>query len=110
MSERTIHMSGRPPVVINDREWPEIARAHWFDGATKETSRERAWVRVRRHPDGRMLIYGLRSGVSSEDRKVGYLVNVGASTDEIASIVRSTCAIVGVEEQAIFDSLPPEAV
>jgi len=59
---RTITLTGRPPVRITEADWPQIAigseYAHDGDLECQANRRTKIWIRVRRHADGRSLIYG----------------------------------------------------
>lgn len=109
--EHVIHLTGRPSVRIDDEEWPVIGRATWpTDKAESGRSVDRAYVRVRRHDDGRTIVYGLRAEGSYE-QKVGFLLDAGqTSVAEITEAIHKACALVGIEPQQVFDDLPPETL
>lgn len=72
----TIALSGRPPVRIVKTEWPIIASAKTWDNAL-EVQADRIWtLTVRRHADGRAIVYGIfRSAYQNEpDRRGGELL------------------------------------
>lgn len=102
--ETTIHLTGRPPISIKTSEWPVIARYTWPE-SDPEKSTERAYVRVRRHADGRTIVYGLRAR-GAQEQMVGFLVRDYA----VADAIRNACAQVGLEPQGVFDDMPPEAL
>ena len=91
---RTITLTGRPPVRIRQADWPLIARAgnaRW-DGqyrfqATRITD---VAIRVRRHADGRMVVYGIYDyetkwqGERDVRIRAGYLLPAG--DDPVAAI------------------------
>jgi len=58
----TITLTDRPPVKINENDWPVRASASWKDwDNTYECQANRtwsAWIKVRQHIDGRTLVYG----------------------------------------------------
>jgi hypothetical protein len=60
---RTITLTNRPPVRINDDNWPKIASAkrHFYDGQYEFQSdrHTRYWLTVRQHEDGRTIIYAV---------------------------------------------------
>lgn len=66
MSEtRTITLTGRPPVRINEGDWPMIASAcddeHDGEVECQANCRSRWAVRVRQHQDGRAIVYATYS-------------------------------------------------
>lgn len=106
--ETTIHLTGRQPVRIRPEEWPTIARAEWSSGDRPETSEERAYVRVRRHADGRTIVFGLRAR-GKQEHMVGFLLEgaeVGVAG--VTQAIKNAAAMVGIEPQDVFDDLPPE--
>ncbi len=69
MSTRTITLTRRRPVTIDTADWPEIACAGWdswtgsadkvlYDQASGRGEIDRCTIRVRKHADGRRIIYG----------------------------------------------------
>lgn len=91
---RTITLTGRPPVKVREDEWPRIAegRYEWRDGeyrpqATREVD---LWIRVRRHADGRAIVYGGYSYESAWQHEENRRVRVGIMTqpdDDLASAI-----------------------
>ncbi len=86
---RTITLSTAAPVRIRDAEWPFLSQAMTTEreGTDQE---ETTWLKVRRHADGRSLVYG---GVDARwtrskfpDRRAGELVEPGG--DVVAAIWR----------------------
>ena len=59
---RTVTLIGRPPVKLVEADWPEIAKGDydaWNGEVRAQANRKWAgWIRVRRHADGRTLVYG----------------------------------------------------
>jgi len=60
---RTITLTNHPPVRIREADWPVIAHGYFrdHDGREHECQANRWWradVRVRRHADGRAIVYG----------------------------------------------------
>ncbi len=84
MPRRTITLSDRPPVEIDEEKWPLVARSNYeleFDRRPYRTWR----LHVRQHADRRALVYGTYrlNGEFSErgedDRKAaGVLLDAGA--------------------------------
>lgn len=67
--KRTITLTGRPPVTINEDAWPLIASArdHEHDGQVEcQANRQSKWfIGVRQHDDGRAIIYATYSYTSN---------------------------------------------
>ena len=65
MKKRTITLSNRPPVRINEEDWPLIASArdNEHDGQVEcqSNSRSRWFIGVRQHGDGRAIVYATYS-------------------------------------------------
>lgn len=125
--QRTITLTGRAPVRIVEEEWPVLARA---DGDSAAASIRRDYarheqaagqgelddyaLRVRRHADGRVLVYGLCDGATAwtgtESRRGGELLDRG--DDVIAAIRRvgeDCCLPDGIIRDCIAD-LPAETI
>ena len=93
MPTRTITLSDRPPVEIDEEKWPLVARSQYeleFDRRPYRTWR----LHVRQHADGRSLVYGTYrlNGEFSErgedDRKAArVLLDAGA---DIVRAIRET--------------------
>jgi|GEM_PF-4400603 len=66
---RTIRLTDGPPVRIDDDEWPSVAWASDEVDHTPKAKRS-GWVRVRRHADGRHIVY---SGSRSTNPREGNL-------------------------------------
>lgn len=123
-----IKLSDRAPVRISTDEWPVIAEAR----------RLNAWVRVRRHVFGRVLVHGERSGRADRVMSAGFLLEgresyrlppVGSwldarhkalgkpqlrevSSDEVARAIRRVVGVLGRDVEIIaaeaIGNLPPE--
>ena len=88
--KRTITLTGRPPVKITEAEWPEIAvgSRYDFDGQY-DFQANRTWrdaIRVRRHADGRTLVYGISDHDTKFQGERGYLYKAGRLLDPGADI------------------------
>ena len=63
--KRTITLTGRPPVTISEDTWPLVAdaRGHDYDGEYDfRSNRDSFWfVGVRKHQDGRAIVYATYS-------------------------------------------------
>lgn len=64
-TRRTITLTGRPPVTIQEDAWPLIARAsdkEWDNQYECQANRISKWfIGVRQHEDGRALVYATYS-------------------------------------------------
>lgn len=97
--KRTITLTGRRPVKIDEGEWPIIASAvddsyDSTDYSRYEQSRSRGEldeysVRVRQHQDGRSIVYAVYRAASAwtgnESRSGGEVLDKGA---DIAAAIR----------------------
>lgn len=93
---RTITLTGRPPVRVDDADWPVIAVGSWdrHDGqvAYQANRKWRLWIRVRENADGRRIVYGKYSydtlfrHEADVEISVGRLV--GKDDDLVAAIER----------------------
>lgn len=136
MSLRTITLTDRAPVRIDEAAWPEVASAHAERG-TQDNLRlvHTAWpadhgsqpvtlsdehvdrwnLRVRRHADGRQLVYGTWSpGWDREPgdavTRAGELLDAG---DDVIAAMRRVAASIGASAQMLADAiadLPPEVL
>jgi hypothetical protein len=63
MTLRTITLTNRPPVRIDEDQWPVIADGTWTDhDGQVECQANRRWkmhIRVRQHTDGRAVVYSV---------------------------------------------------
>jgi len=88
----TIQMSERRPLKIVKADWPCIAKGNAFAGQHEFQSFDGAWIRVRRHTDGRMIVYGYAGDWDGggrpdrENRTAGFLL--AADDDEVRAIRR----------------------
>jgi hypothetical protein len=77
---RTITLSDAAPVKIDDSKWPIIAEGRDYPGEHFFQAFDLVWIKVRRHADGRTLVYGGAGDASHggrperEDRRAGYLL------------------------------------
>lgn len=121
MTQRTITLTGRRPVKINEAEWRVIARAGTFSGQHECQANTRAWIRVRQHDDGRALVYGCRESgpggwpVDANGWSGGELVAAGgdiaAAIERLDGLDGGYCAIDAdaLRREAIAN-LPAEAI
>ena len=113
----TITLSDRRPVEIVRDDWPVVAKSDWFSGQHRSQANEVAWIKVRCHVDGRIIVYGVRESGNGgmpfgyRDTAAGYLVDPDDENGLIRSIRRVAGAIgmQGLGDEAIGD-LPAESL
>ena len=108
MSTRTITLTGRPPVRINDEAWGLIASASDkdYDGQVEcQANRVSKWgVYVRRHDDGRAIVYATYSYSSNwrnercYSAKGGVLLGKDCTDDDIVRSINSVCGDIASRE------------
>ncbi len=104
----TIHLTDHPPVIVDDREWPVIARTVWHDADDPGRARDRAYVRVRRsREDGRVIVYGLRVEAAQEVMGGFY---VPSDLNGVLDAIRKTCALIGLDPAPVFAEMPAVAL
>lgn len=83
----TIALTDRPPVEVDGADWPRIAQGHWGDNAPNPPDRE--WtIRVRRHADGRTIVYGTHSSCYQDEDPYLYGGIVLDSPDQTVYAIR----------------------
>jgi hypothetical protein len=125
MPKRTITLTDRRPITINEEDWPVVAKATGDSYSSNDYSRyqqslsrgelDKYSIRVRQHEDGRAIVYAVFDAASawtgSEDRKGGELLasgadlveairRVGADSNIPDSVVRECVADLPAEEVA----------
>ena len=114
---RTITLTGRRPVTIDEADWPIIARANddnceirdpaRYQQALDQGQADEYTLRVRRHEDGRAIVYGtytesiLGSDHDGLDR-AGEIVPAGESIEAAIERVGDT---LGVPAQLVADAI-----
>lgn len=109
----TITLSDAPPVRVRADEWPIVARADDHDGAVECQANHVWWILVRRHVDGRTIVYGdLDSGPGGvhagwRGASAGYLLR-DADPEATIRAIRRVAGVVGEDlgDRVIAD-LPP---
>ena len=73
---RTITLTDRRPITINEEAWPLIALAEWHDSEYESQAIRRQYLRVRQHADGRTIVYATSTSrmQGSRDYRGGELV------------------------------------
>lgn len=94
MAKRTITLTNRPPVSIDEEQWGTIAVARDYDNQ-HECQANTLWtIRVRQHDDGRAIVYATKAagpgGKSASFRpsKAGELLPADCTTADICESIR----------------------
>lgn len=106
---RTITLTDRPPVRIDEGQWPIVARAKTWDNR-HECQANRTWqLYVRQHEDGRAIVYGVYSSQheGARDLYAGQLVDAGGDIPATIRLVAQACDCEGIAQECIAD-LPAE--
>ena len=98
---RTITLTDRAPVRIVDSEWPEIAKAEVRSDMVNRS------LRVRRHADGRALVYGVHSRAGYKDVRAGELLEPERALARFVGIVAERCDCLDLVAECIAN-LPAE--
>lgn len=112
----TITLTDRPPVSINEDQWPIVARGKGWDN-THECQANRTWtLTARQHADGRAIVYGrYTTQWQGEDGRNGgvYLDQTDTTAQQIADAIRQVGTHVGfsptVIDECIAD-MPAETI
>jgi hypothetical protein len=128
---RTITLTDRPPVRIREDEWPILAEAsyHDYDGeyASQSFRHWRGWLKVRRHQDGRTLVYAVcehetaHRGERGYEQRAGELLPAATSMEEIVAAIKRVHSTIDIVDEDHRDqwrllageciaSLPPEEI
>ena len=91
---RTITLSDRAPIKIDEDAWPVIAAAKWHDGQVESQANRTASLRVRQHADGRAVVYGVYDSLwrGEEGMRPGVLLDAGA---DVVAAIRAVAAELG---------------
>lgn len=107
---RTITLTGRAPVTIDEAIWPVVARAAKDRDHNHQELSRRYYLIVRKHEDGRALVYGTHSTSwqGEEGKRAGYLIdrdaNVAATIAEVGELIGAPQSVI----DACVADLPPE--
>lgn len=97
-----VRLTGRPPVQINEDEWPVIASSgdEWYDTVhPQQANRETRWrLIVRQAKDGRTLVYATYRHISQFQMERDYSCFAGELLDVDASMHRICETIANVAE------------
>lgn len=114
MTMRTITLTGRPPVKIEEDNWPVMASAsdEEHDGQVKcQANRISNWmVKARLHDDGRAIVYATYSYSSNwqdarcYSAKRGVLLPAECTEQDICDAIRDVCRDIATAEHADDDA------
>jgi hypothetical protein len=125
---RTITLTGRRPVQIQEEEWPVVARAegdsyNGDDYARHQQAQAGGEVDTyrliaRQHADGRALVYGVLSAAigawgqpaGGEDHRGGVLLPVGSDLAAALRAVGDECGLPDRIVRECIASLPAETI
>jgi hypothetical protein len=116
---RTITLTGRRPVTIDEAEWPLIARASGddYDGndpakhqqASDQGELDEYALRVRQHEDGRAIVYGTYTeGWNSRHdglTHAGYVIAPGTIPLTVEDAIQQAGMDLGVPAQIVADCI-----
>lgn len=110
---RTISLSSHAPVRIYENEWPIISSAREEEPEGKETSRW--WLTVRKHQDGRHLVYARyevtgEKGEPLEKLVGGELLAARANISESVTKVGEECHCPATMVARCLKGLPVEEI
>jgi hypothetical protein len=94
MSKRTITLTDRPPVRIDEDNWGIIAMASDHDNQY-ECQANTVWsIRVRQHDDGRTIVYAVKDSgpggqyLGFKASRAGELLDKECTMDDICAAIR----------------------
>jgi hypothetical protein len=100
-TKRTITLTNHAPVTIREDAWPIISSARWWRGEIESQADRKWWMKVRRHADGRTIVYGgyTTRWQGEHDRKAGELLNDEGPTTVVA--IRMIAAELGAPDDLV---------
>lgn len=124
---RTITLTNSAPVKIREDEWPVIARGSYRDHDNQyEFQANRTWevdIRVRQHPDGRAIVYGVYDYDTEIQGERGFRARAGVLLDgasvsahipdavsEVASTLNAAAEAAGHDFRADISAAERECV
>jgi hypothetical protein len=83
----TITLTDAPPVRLDKAAWPLIAQSIYHDGQIEAQANRHYRLRVRRHADGRAVVYAIYTTAFSHeaDKRAGIVV---PANGDIAAAIR----------------------
>jgi hypothetical protein len=98
----TIPMSERRPLKIVKSEWPKVAHGSAFSGQHEFQAFDGARISVRRHADGRTIVYGYAGDwdgggrPTRENRTAGFLIEPSGQMPDDEETVRAIRRVAGI--------------
>ena len=110
VKERTITLTDRAPIRIVEDDWPVIASAKWWAGVHEVQSDRTALLRVRKHADGRHIVYGATDWVGDSGQRAGVVLDAG--DPGLCRAIRDVARMIGHGDLAAecIANLPPERI
>ena len=111
--QRTITLTDRPPVRIEDTEWPVIAQSKWFEGPYDFQANRSGWLKIRQHADGRVIVYGGydTNWQNENSKRAGFLIPAGREPQDWINAIHNTARIVNAScADDCIANLPPEVL
>jgi hypothetical protein len=119
---RTIAMTGRPPVIIDEDDWPLISsarRTSRADATYEAIMRgevDRMYLNVRRHADGRSLVYAStvaahecwRQPAEGRDWRGGEIVEDESDVPEAVAMMAEAAGYENDMVMEVLERLPAE--
>jgi len=115
---RTITLTNRPPVEIDEDAWPVIASGSWWDSKIERDWNRRYSLKVRQHSDGRTIVYGTYQTrwEGERDARAGRLLqraDLLAGVEDIVDAIRGVAADLGAPDVLVRETiadLPAERI
>ena len=108
---RTITLTGRAPVRIREDLWPQIAHGNWGDNASIPSQSNRGCdIRVRKHADGRSIVYATRWSQWQGERSWSGGELLAAGDDIPAAIERVGSELSPTAVRECIADLPAESL
>lgn len=112
--QRTITLTDRRPIRIDDDAWPIVAVGKWHEGQHESQANRTAAIRVREHGDGRRIVYGVATSAWQGEggASAGYLLDAAAGDDATVRAIHDVAARIGHPDLAAdcIADLPAEVV
>lgn len=109
---RVITLTDHQPVQIREEQWPIIARSEWHDagpGRACQANRKQ-WLLIRKHTDGRVLVYGGMDTIMSGERDIRAGELVWAGDPLVPAIRRVAAAISHMDASCDLPNLGDDAI
>lgn len=113
-----ISLSDRSPVKVDPAEWTVISSDSEHDGEVQCQANHEWWIKVRRHADGRTIVYGaLESGNGGthagwRGSHAGYLLAADAHEEDVVRAIRRVAGVIEDAKMSanVIAGLPAEAL